>query len=157
MHYQRDKRGVDMDAPSRYQNIGKECLNPKCSKLAKVKGFCNPCNHKLVRWGDPGDGTVRTRGSIPHLQNGYITWYEPSSPYANVSGNVLEHRKVFGEYLGRPLLKHENVHHKNGDRSDNRIENLELWSKSQPAGQRIEDKISWAREIIDLYGKLFVG
>jgi HNH endonuclease len=55
------------------------------------------------------------------------------------------------EYLGRPLLPHENVHHLDGDRSNNKIENLELWSKGQPPGQRVEDKLAWAREIIALY------
>ena len=44
------------------------------------------------------------------------------------------------------------MHHKNGQRADNRIENLELWSKSQPSGQRVVDKLRWAREIVALYG-----
>lgn len=65
---------------------------------------------------------------------------------------IMEHRAVMEHNLGRALLAHENVHHVNGDRSDNRVENLELWSSSQPTGQRVEDKLAWARQIVDLYG-----
>lgn len=72
-------------------------------------------------------------------------------PNANGVGQIAEHVLVMAQKIGRPLLKGENVHHLNGQRDDNRPENLELWSKVQPAGQRVEDKVAWAIEILKLY------
>lgn len=66
-------------------------------------------------------------------------------------GNKKVHRIVMEQMMGRELLTTENVHHKNGDRADNRPENLELWINYQPRGQRIDDQIGWAVEMLNRY------
>lgn len=87
-------------------------------------------------------------------EKGYVVVYKKGHENAWKNGYMFEHVFVMSEMLGRPLTDKENVHHKNGVRCDNRPENLELWSTSQPYGQRVRDKIAWAREILDLYGDL---
>lgn len=61
------------------------------------------------------------------------------------------HRVRMELHLGRALTREETVHHINGNNADNRLENLELWSKSHPSGQRVEDKVKWAREVLKNY------
>lgn len=125
------------------------CVVDGCNKNQEYSiGFCSRHYHKYKRYGDPtlgremiparkGSGSLRKR-------DGYRTNY--------VKGKaILEHRWVMEQHLGRSLLPHENVHHINGVRDDNRLENLELWSTSQPAGQRVIDKIEWAIELLELY------
>lgn len=83
--------------------------------------------------------------------SGYVEIKREGHPNAKANGWILEHRAVMSDRLGRPLLPHENVHHINGERSDNRIENLELWTRAQPSGQRVSDKVAWAKEFLSVY------
>jgi hypothetical protein len=74
--------------------------------------------------------------------SGYIWIYSPNHPavQGKSTKSVPEHRIVMEKFLGRYLEPTELVHHKNGIRDDNRIENLELWiQKGHPNGSRVDE------------------
>lgn len=89
-------------------------------------------------------------------QDGYAAVFQPDAEGAQATGWILEHRYVMQNELGRPLFPLENVHHINGQRDDNRLENLELWTTWQPSGQRLIDKIKWAKELLATYDGMSV-
>lgn len=86
--------------------------------------------------------------------DGYVVVRLPDHPNVSATGEVLQHRLVMEQHLGRLLFPREEVHHRNGIKNDNRIENLELWSKAHPKGKRVEDLLEYAHKVLDLYGHL---
>lgn len=96
----------------------------------------------------------RSLGHCPSHWSAKNARRRPGDRYVTNQGYVVvklkdgrslgEHRFVMEQHLGRTLEPGENVHHKNGVRDDNRIENLELWYSPQPYGQRVEDLLRYA-------------
>lgn len=85
--------------------------------------------------------------------DGYILVFRPESSEAwkgdhRKAGWALEHRIVMSEMIGHPLPKGSTVHHRNGTRSDNRPENLELWASTHRPGQRVLDLLEYADWIL---------
>lgn len=128
------------------------CKEDGCNDLVSRQGWCQAHYRQFLREGWTKARRDRKTGRWVDPQSGYAFVKRPGHPEVQRNGWGYEHRIVMSDHLGRPLWPDENVHHINGVRDDNRVENLELWSKSQPCGQRVEDKLAWAFEIIERYG-----
>jgi hypothetical protein len=139
-------------ARHRHRTMGPFCDVSGCERPTYYSStWCRLHHRRVERTGSTGPaGSLRT---VRHITGqGYVEISKLGHPNAaKKNGAILEHRWVMAESLGRPLIRGEEVHHRNGDRTDNRRVNLELWSSSQPAGQRVEDKADWAVEILRLY------
>lgn len=77
------------------------------------------------------EGNPMWRGGIRETKDGYIKIKLEDHPFADSSGCVMKHRLIMESHLGRHLLPTEVVHHINGEKRDNRIENLMLYEKGQ--------------------------
>ena len=133
-----------------YWNVICECGNT-CVVLETniLRGLTKSCGclKKDIARARHGKNSPVWRGGRRKNKAGYIEILDAvgSDKY------VPEHRKIMSEHLGRPLFADETVHHKNGIRDDNRLENLELKASSHGKGQSIPDLIAWAKEIIHRY------
>lgn len=121
----------------------------KCGNNKNPKSFiCQTCFIKINK----GSTSIAWKGGVTRHKAGYLMVRKTDHPRAKSnSGYVFEHILVMEEKIGRYLYTNENVHHINGIKDDNRPENLELWTRNQPSGQRAKDLLIWAKEIIAKY------
>ncbi len=124
------------------------CGKPFLTSVFHPSPHCSrSCGLKAVNAAAPGrykgQGGSNWKGGRM-LQRGYVFLWDPKAAQRARPGTkkpyVLEHRLVMEQVLGRPLERHEQVHHRNGIRDDNRPENLELWTRQQPAGTRANER-----------------
>jgi hypothetical protein len=123
------------------------CTIGDCVKRHCAKGMCQMHYRRNKLYDDP---TKVMNTGVKSDKGGYIQIRTFAGDGKN-GKYTYEHRLVMEQMIGRPLVKGETVHHKNGIRNDNRPENLELWSEAQPYGQRVSDKVAYAIEILERY------
>lgn len=156
-HYSRLLRHGDPSAGGSFRGPKPPaCSVAGCGAAVVAQSYCSKHYAKLQRYGDPmyESAWARKRGQPIIDAHGYVKVYTPNHPNARADGRISEHRLVMTQMIGRPLLAGENVHHRNGIKTDNRPENLALWVTSQPSGQEPRDLVEWARDILARYGDL---
>lgn len=145
-HYNQKAKGYGLSVRWRWPEGQEDCDFDGCDREHRSRGLCAAHYAQQKKGQDLKPlRQVARRGEGSTNEHGYRM--------VSIGGGkrVLEHRHIMAQFLGRELLPEETVHHRNGNRTDNRISNLELWTSRHPKGQRVSEQIAWAKDILALY------
>lgn len=133
-----------------------QLVNFNKKRSERKETYCSrKCSNEITaekhRTSRLGEKNANWKGGKTINPQGYVVINNAKNHTINPKKQAKEHRIVMEKKLNRPLFKNEMIHHKNGNRQDNRIENLEIWIKGHPWGQRVEDVIPWCIKILKRY------
>ena len=129
------------------------CGKPRWVLVLKGKVESDICKHcsdveKAKKLGGIGEKSPCWKGGFYYRYGYKFIWLPKTDKYFTMTmlaPYVAEHRLVMARFLGRLLMKKEMVHHKNGIRDDNRIENLELTIRGKHAKEHNQGYIDGFR------------
>jgi hypothetical protein len=134
------------ESPCKIRTCDRPCVT--------YKGYCKAHYNRLQKTGSvQADKPIEKRGSERPYESthGYMVVLVRQDQDLYPGKRVTQHRLVMARHLGRELTSTETVHHKNGIRTDNRLENLELWVGNHSHGSRLEDRLEDAVTLIEEY------
>ena len=107
-------------------------FNVKPSQYERRETCSRKCKGIKQKKVQIGENAANWKGGIEKHKRGYLLQYAPNHPNA-INGKVMQHRLIFEKHIGRYLEKNEVIHHINENKTDNRIDNLELMNRSTHA------------------------
>lgn len=124
------------------KRCGTKFVTWECRKKINQGKFCSrKCGHEFNKVNTPkevkkeraahlhkiGEKHPSWKGGRNHDKHGYLyVWVGQEHPHANSNGYIFEHRYVMEKHLNRYLKQNEIVHHKDGNKQNNNIDNLEV-------------------------------
>ncbi len=156
MHYARLRKhgdpGVSYQLNKSKDEI-KICKINGCTKKSRSNDLCPMHLARIKRHGEAGSASPNKRangeGNITKAGYHYICCKDHPNAYEN--GKIAVHTLIMSQLIGRPLMDGESVHHKNGIKSDNSPENLELRTSLHPSGQKVNEMIDFCKMYLSLY------